>query len=143
MEKAVFLFGEFDMFKREAKTMGISLNPKILIGVVILVLFVIAALFLLQHKEPFPVNSISTSEAIDKLEQSKDDIVLVTTHNNKNWYLTLNDKGKGQEKFIETIESQGWKFDEQEGSGLFFSNESGKRIGGCKIWNRKYLVCHN
>lgn len=123
--------------------MGMSLNRKVVISVFIVILLTFLMLFFLQPKEPFPVRSINVKEAINIFKESEDDLVLITTQNNISWYLTLKDRGKGKENFIKKIESDGWNFDYQEGSGLFFSNENGRRIGGCKIWNRKYLVCHH
>ncbi|MFT9600278.1 type II toxin-antitoxin system HicA family toxin [Mesobacillus sp.] len=123
--------------------MGMSLNRKVVISVFIVILLIILTLFFLQPKEPFPVRSISPIEAINKFKKSEKDIVLITTQNHISWYLTLKDRGKGKEDFIKIMESDGWNLDYQEGSGLFFSKENGKRIGGCKIWNRKYLVCHD
>ncbi|WP_316571351.1 hypothetical protein [Neobacillus sp. YIM B06451] len=123
--------------------MGIFINRKALLGVLAIIVLIFAALYLLQPKEPFPVKSISPGEAIEKLKNSKEDVVLITTVNDKNWYLTLKDNMKGQEKFINKMESQGWKFEMQEGSGFFFSKGNEELIAGCKIWNSDYLVCHD
>ncbi|RSD25887.1 hypothetical protein [Mesobacillus subterraneus] len=118
-------------------------NRNVVLAIFVIVVLVIATIYMLQPKEPFPIKSISTSDAINMLEKSGEDIVLITSVNEKNWYLTYKDNMKGQQKFIDKMESLGWKFDNQDGSGFFFSNQTEKRIGGCKIWNSKYLVCHD
>ncbi|PLR83733.1 hypothetical protein CVD25_11880 [Bacillus canaveralius] len=115
---------------------------KILI-ISLLMLVVVIVIIMIMNKTPdFPANEINDSDAIDKLRQSETDIVLVGNAEDKEWYLTLFNKGEGQKNFIKEMENKGWTFETQEGSGFLFRKGEQELKASCVIWNKKYNVCH-
>lgn len=96
------------------------------IGLLLAALFVVSAVFIDRNKllyPPLPIDSLTPKEAIQKLNASPVDLVVLSNDKKATWYLTAI-SARGIQKVDEDIQqmmaNEGWAFLEKEGSGLFF-----------------------
>ncbi|MGE7919726.1 hypothetical protein ACQKM9_12350 [Viridibacillus sp. NPDC093762] len=88
---------------------------------------------------PLPIDSISSKEAIQKLNESDQEIVELSKDNNINWYIMKNsaDVDKKIKQFIGT---NGWEFKEKDGNSLFFDKNRQCLIVNTEMWTKKYVL---
>ena len=110
------------------------MNKKVILIVLLIVLivgFVIIYPVLFQEGNPLPI-----IKGIIKLSSSNSDIIKISDE--PQIYITKTDKDKTP--VIKLMDEEGWKFDEQGGSGYVFSKEDNILIVTRVQYTRKYMI---
>lgn len=88
---------------------------------------------------PLPIDSISSKEAIQKLNESDQELVELSKDNNINWYIIKNSPDVDN-KIKQFISNNGWEFKEKDGNGLFFKKNGERLIVNTEMWTKKYVL---
>lgn len=116
------------------------------IGLLIVALFVVSWVFIDSHKllyPPLPLDSLTPKEAIQKLNASSFDLVVLSNDKKATWYLTaLSARGiqKVDDDIQQMMANEGWAFLEKEGSGLFFEKNDERSIVTTEMWTKQYVL---
>ncbi len=95
------------------------------------------------HYPSLPIDDISAKEAIDILNESDSKIVEFAVEGDSIWYITSSEnKGMStsDKNIKQMIASNGWKFKEKDGAGLFFEKEGKKLIATTQMWTENYIL---
>ena len=94
---------------------------KILITIALIVLLVGAFVFYNKlYYPPLPIETISKKEVIEKLNNSDQKIIKLTSENGKEWYIVNERNQSNVDEIIkDMMNEKEWVFKEKEGSGLF------------------------
>lgn len=103
----------------------------ILLIVILLVGIISGSPVILQEGNPLPILG-----GIIKLGVSDDNIVQIS--NEPRVYISK--ESVGNISLVELIEKEGWKFEEQIGSGYIFSKDMKKIVVGSVQFTRKYRI---
>jgi len=116
------------------------------IGLLLASLFVVSGVLIDSNKllyPPLPIDSLTPKEAIQKLNASPVDLVVLSNDKNTTWYLTAI-SARGIQKVDEDIQqmmaNEGWAFLEKEGSGLFFEKNGERSIVTTEMWTKQYVL---
>jgi len=116
------------------------------IGLLLASLFVVSGVLIDSNKllyPPLPIDSLTPKEAIQKLNASPFDLVVLSNDKNTTWYLTAI-SARGIQKVDEDIQqmmaNEGWAFLEKEGSGLFFEKNGERSIVTTEMWTKQYVL---
>ena len=109
-------------------------------GLIILV----AGVYIFSNKlyyPPLPIESVSKKEVIEKLNDSDEKMIKLTTENEKIWYI-VNDRNQlnVDETVKQFLTEKGWVFTEKMGSGLFFEKQGEKLIIETQKWTKNYSI---
>lgn len=85
------------------------------------------------------MGTVTKAYAASKLHITDQKIVKVTNHDTVQ-YITKMDQGKGYDHIINMMEKQGWKYQGQEGSGVFFRKNGETLIVITEMWTGKYIL---
>lgn len=116
------------------------------IGLLIVALFVVSWVFIDSNKllyPPLPIDSLTPKEAIQKLNASSFDLVVLSNDKKATWYLTaLSARGiqKVDDDIQQMMANEGWAFLEKEGSGLFFEKNDERSIVTTEMWTKQYVL---
>lgn len=116
------------------------------IGIVLVVLLAVAAIYLVVNKSYYPalpIENVTTKEAIDAIENSDEKIVELATDQGSVWYITKSvHKGTVvvDEIVKQLVSSRGWEFKEKLGAGLFFEKEDEILIVTTQMWTKNYVL---
>lgn len=116
------------------------------LGLLLAALFVVSAVFIDSNKllyPPLPIDSLTPKEAIQKLNASSFDLVVLSNDKKATWYLTaLSARGiqKVDEDIQQMMANEGWAFLEKEGSGLFFEKNDERSIVTTEMWTKQYVL---
>lgn len=88
---------------------------------------------------PLPIDSISSKEAIQKLNESDQELVELSKDNNINWYIIKN-SADVDNKIKQFISNNDWVFKEKDGNGLFFEKNGERLIVNTEMWTKKYVL---
>lgn len=102
-------------------------------GILLLVVYVINL--------DFPVEEVKPLSAIIKIERSSDELVQLGAYQSADWYISKANPAETHKLMIAMMEKDGWRYAEQNGSGLFFENNGEKKIVSCEKWASRYYVC--
>lgn len=117
---------------------------KIILGLI--VILVIAGLFIVVNKLYYPqspIEELSAKDILDRLNDSKDDVVMLAKEDHRTWYITRNNNNSivdTDEKIKQMVRKKGWSFKEKEGSGLFFEKDGERLIVTTEMWTSKYVL---
>ncbi|MFJ7736324.1 hypothetical protein ACIQ2D_08255 [Lysinibacillus sp. NPDC097287] len=70
-----------------------------------------------------PIINLSKKVILHKLNDSNEDVVMLTKEDDRTWYITRSNNNGNldtDEKIKKMISLKGWSFKDKEGSGLFF-----------------------
>lgn len=116
------------------------------IGLLLAALFVVSGVLIDSNKllyPPLPIDSLTPKEAIQKLNASPVDLVVLSNDKKATWYLTAI-SARGIQKVDEDIQqmmaNEGWAFLEKEGSGLFFEKNGERSIVTTEMWTKQYVL---
>ena len=113
---------------------------KISLGLIAAIL--IAGLFIFVNKLYYPqspIDNFSTKAILDKLNDSKEDVVKVSKQDNRTWYITKSNDN-ADEKIKKMVSTKGWAFKGKDGSGLFFEKGDENLIITTEMWTSKYVL---
>ncbi|TSI02555.1 hypothetical protein [Lysinibacillus sp. BW-2-10] len=116
------------------------------VGFILAIVIVIFAVFIFVNKSYYPslpIDHLSAKEAIEKLENSDNKVVEIAVEGNTVWCITRTENQGvfiADENVKQMIASNGWKFKEKDGSGLFFEKEGERLIATTQMWSEKYVL---
>ncbi|RUL54057.1 hypothetical protein [Lysinibacillus antri] len=116
------------------------------VGFILAIVIVIFAVFIFVNKSyypSFPIDHLSAKEVIKKLEDSDNKIVEIAVEGDTVWYITRTENQGvfiADENVKQMIASNGWKFKEKDGSGLFFEKDGERLIATTQMWSEKYVL---
>lgn len=87
-----------------------------------------------------PIESMSKKQVLDALNDSSEDIVKIAEENGYEWFITRAGQENGYENVKKMIRSNGWEFQEQEGSGYFFEKDEKTLIASTEMWTAKFII---
>lgn len=112
------------------------------LGLFLAIIIVIISVFGYVNKiyyPKLPFENVAAKEAIQKLNESVQSIVEIANEDDYIWHI-VSSKENVNESIIQMVESNGWKFKEQLGSGLFFENGDNQLIVTTQMWTKKYVL---
>ena len=115
---------------------------KILFAILLIATLAGAYIFINKlYYPPLPIDTISKKEVLDRLHQSDEKIVFLTTENGKEWFI-IDERNQVNRAEIMTdmLQNYGWAYIEQMGSGLFFEKQDEKLIVTTQKWTRNYSL---
>lgn len=86
-----------------------------------------------------PFEGGSKKEVVEKLDNSKNELVELANVNGFYWLGFKGNQQEGRDKVIEQMEDYGLKYDTYEGSGIFFENGERIIITGT-MWTGDYVL---
>lgn len=114
------------------------------IPLVILFIAVLAGSYIFINKlyyPPLPIDSINKKEVIEKLNNSDEKIVPLTTEKGKQWFIVNEHNQAIVDKIIvDMLQQYGWAFKAKEGSGLIFEKHNSKLIVTTQKWTGNYSL---
>ncbi|MFZ3590468.1 hypothetical protein ACOI1C_14725 [Bacillus sp. DJP31] len=118
---------------------------KILLIAAAIIAVVVTTFFIVNNwmYPDLPIDSITPKEAIQKLNESDQDLVEISKESNRVWYITKNPKSGAvevDENIKKFISSNGWDFKEIDGSGLFFEKNGETLIVVKEMWTKRYVL---
>ncbi|WP_088102953.1 hypothetical protein [Halalkalibacter urbisdiaboli] len=111
----------------------------IIIGVLIVILGIVAVDSKFYYPT-LPIESVSKKEVLESLNDTSQDIVKIAEENGYEWYITPEKQGKAHENLKNMINSNGWQFQQQEGSGYFFEKGDNTLIATTQMWTGNYVI---
>lgn len=112
-------------------------------GTIIVILFGVLMIYLKDIYYPaLPIDSVSKSEVINKVNKSNGNIVKITVEDSYQWYISEMKQGRAYENLKRLMKDKGWFFKEQLGPGFVFQNEQGEIMVSSEMWTRKYVIFH-
>ncbi|MBO1513650.1 hypothetical protein [Metabacillus bambusae] len=108
----------------------------------VLFLLVVILIYMKVYYPPLPINSVSKSEAINKVNKSNGNIVKFSEEYSHQWYISEMKQGKAYDNLKKMMEVKGWGFKEQVGSGFVFQNEQGEITVLSEMWTKNYVIFH-
>lgn len=114
------------------------------ISILILLIAALAGAYIFINKlyyPSLPIDTISKKEVLDRLHQTDEKIVFLTTENNIDWFI-INERNQAivNEIIINMLQNYGWAFKEKDGSGLFFEKQNEKLIITTQKWTGNYTL---
>lgn len=106
----------------------------------------IAGIFILVSKlydPPSPIPHFSAKEILHTLDDTNDEVIMLTKEDNQTWYMTKSNNNGVEEadaKIKEMLTSKGWSYKDKDGSGLIFEKNSEKIIVTTEMWTSKYVL---
>lgn len=115
---------------------------KILITIGLIVLLVGVFVYSNRLYYPLlPIETISKKEVIEKLNNSDERIVKLTSENGKEWYIVNEQNQSSVDEIIkEMMSKKSWRFKEKDGSGLFFEKQDEDLIITTQKWTGDYSL---
>ena len=114
------------------------------ISIIILLITALVGAYIFINKlyyPALPIDTISKKEVLDRLHQSDEKIVHLTTENGKEWFIVdERNQANKAEIIINMLQNYGWSFIEQMGSGLFFEKQDEKLIVTTQKWTSNYSL---
>ena len=112
--------------------------------IVIGVMLLIYGVFVFYNKlyyPPLPIENLSKKEALDKLNDSDEQIVHLSNENNYEWYI-INERNmaSADEMIEELVSENGWVFKQKDGAGLFFEKQGNRLIVTTQKWTGDYVL---
>jgi biopolymer transport protein ExbD len=123
---------------------GYRMNRKWLVTSVVLIGIVLLAIFIYFNQLRYPalpadVESTTSKEAVQKLNESDQPLVQISKDNEATWYIMKN--GEDVNKHIEQlVSSKDWVFKEADGNSLFFEKDDETLIVSTEMWTNKYRL---
>jgi hypothetical protein len=106
--------------------------------------FILLAGYTIYDSKPYypnlPTDVISKREAVEKIENSSDQIVVLAVDDNYKWLVFKGNQSDGEIRLIEMMKIDGWEFVQQEGAGYFFIRDGEKNIVTSQMWTGKYVL---
>jgi hypothetical protein len=116
------------------------------VGIILGIVIVIIGVFIFVNKPYYPslpIENLSASQAIDNLKESNNKIAEIAVEGEFIWYITSSEN-KGisiaDENIKKLIVSNGWKFKNKDGAGLFFEKEDKSLIATSQMWTKNYVL---
>lgn len=112
-------------------------------GIILVSLLIVVAVFFFVNKLYYPPLLMDKLSAIEKLKNTDEKIVEVSTEDDSIWYITKSEnKGMSlaDDNIKQMIGSKGWQFKEQDGAGLFFEKDGEKLVVITEMWTTKYVL---
>ncbi|MDN7240579.1 hypothetical protein QWY14_02200 [Planococcus sp. N028] len=89
---------------------------------------------------PLPIDSVSKNEVINTLNKSPKGILEIAEEDEFEWFITRTEQGKERENLKQMISKKGWQFENQDGSGYFFTKGDNRLIVETEMWTKRYLI---
>ncbi|MDW0110879.1 hypothetical protein [Sporosarcina aquimarina] len=116
------------------------------LGIIVGALLVSVVVYAVVNKSYYPslpVENLTSTEVIEKLKNSDEEVVEIAEENGATWFITESG-GNGvlsaDEAIKDMMKSAGWTFTEKLGAGLFFEKENLKTIVTTQMWTEKYVI---
>ncbi|MBW5448932.1 hypothetical protein GE107_23095 [Cohnella sp. CFH 77786] len=114
---------------------------KLIMWVISITALLICLIFVYLMNLRFPVNEVSPIEVIYKVEKSSDPIIKVGTYQEYDWYISKLNPASTHEQLTLKMKDKGWRYEDQEGAGLFFTKNDMTEIITCQTWTTRYYLC--
>jgi len=114
------------------------------ISIIILLITALVGAYIFINKlyyPALPIDTISKKEVLDRLHQSDEKIVFLTTENGKEWFI-IDERNQVNRAEIMTdmLQNYGWAYIEQMGSGFFFEKQNEILIVTTQKWTGNYSL---
>lgn len=117
---------------------------KMILGLIAILLITSYILFANKLYYPqSPVDNLSAKDILHKLDDSNEDVVMLSKEDKITWYITRsNNNGilDTDEKIKQMMSNKGWYFKDKEGSGLIFERSGERLIVTTEMWTGKYVI---
>lgn len=115
---------------------------KILFAILLIAALAGAYIFINKlYYPPLPIDTISKKEVLNRLHQSNEKIVFLTTENGKEWFIIDERNQVNRAEIItDMLQNYGWAYIEQLGSGFFFEKQNEILIVTTQQWTRNYSL---
>ncbi|MFC9540202.1 hypothetical protein ACFTQ7_10000 [Lysinibacillus sp. NPDC056959] len=115
---------------------------KVLLTIGIIIFLVGAFVFYNKlYLPPLPIENISKKTVIEKIKDSKIQMVKLSSENGQEWYVIKErDTSVADEMIREMLDQNGWTFKQKEGNGLFFERHGENLIVSTQMWTGDYVL---
>ena len=86
---------------------------------IIVIILVLVAYNTKFYYPTLPIESVSTREVLQSINESSEPIVKIANEDGYEWFITRADQGEYREALKAMLSDHGWEFVTQDGSGYF------------------------
>ncbi|MCR2802799.1 hypothetical protein [Paenibacillus soyae] len=115
----------------------------ITLSIILVVCLVISGFLIYESKSYYPdlpFEGSTKEEVIQKVYRNHNSIIKITSDDLYSWYIYQGNQLDGRNELIKRLNTNGWEYKEQMGSGSIFMKNNEESIITSQQWTRKYVI---